>query len=46
MRQKLIDKVLLQIEKDVVHRDLTAIEELISTLSDNKLKGFLPEHGE
>ncbi len=44
MRQELINKVLLQIEEDVAHRDTTAIEELISTLSDNKLKGFLQEY--
>ena len=41
--QKLIDAVLKQIDKDVKTGDVTAIEELISTLPDHRLVGYLPE---
>ena len=41
--QKLIDAVLKQIRKDVKSGDVTAIEELISTLPHHRLVGYLPE---
>ena len=41
--QRLIDAVLDQIKKDVGQGDVTAIEELISTLPHHRLVGYLPE---
>ena len=41
---KLIDDVLRQIKKDVESGDMTAIEELISEVSQKNLKGFLSEY--
>lgn len=43
MRQELIDKVLEQIVRDVEAGDLTAIEELIAGIPDDKAQHFLPE---
>ena len=43
MTDKLIDAVLAQIKSDVKSGDLTAIEELVSTLPFDRLRGFLPE---
>ena len=40
---KLIDKVLEQIQEDVNNGDLTAIEELIKPLPEEQLQGFLSE---
>ena len=40
---KLIDKVLEQIQEDVNNGDLTAIEELIKPLAEEQLQGFLSE---
>ena len=41
--QELIDKVLDQMAEDFENKDLTAIEELISTLPTERLEGYLPE---
>lgn len=41
--QKLIDKVLYQIVKDVKIKDLTAIEELLRAVPERDLKAFLPD---
>ena len=38
-----IDKVLEQIKKDVGMGDMTAIEELLSEVSEKILQGFLSE---
>lgn len=43
MKQELIDKVLEQIVRDVEAGDLTAIEELIAGIPDDKAQHFLPE---
>ena len=43
MKQLLIDQVLAQIVKDVNQRDLTAIEELLYSVPEDNLKGFLSE---
>lgn len=43
-RQDLIEKVLEQIELDVGNNDFMAIEELLEFLSDEVLKGYLPDH--
>lgn len=43
MKQELIDKVLEQIVRDVEAGDLTAIEELIADIPDDKAQHFLPE---
>lgn len=43
MRQQLIDKVLEQIVKDIEAGDLTAIEELIADIPDQKAIHYLPE---
>lgn len=40
----LIDQVLKQIVRDVESKDLTAIEELLGAISEDKLIGFLPEN--
>ena len=40
---KLIDKVLEQIQEDVNNADFTAIEELIKPLPEEQLQGFLSE---
>ena len=45
MNEKLIEKVLEQIAKDVDAGDMTAIHELIADIPDDKAKQFLPEHG-
>ena len=42
-RQDLIDQVLEQIVKDVNIGDVTAIEELIAFIPDDRLIAFLPE---
>ena len=42
-KQYLINSVLDQIQKDVHDGDLTAIEELLSFVPEDKLRGFLPE---
>lgn len=47
MNEQLIEAVLKQIVIDVKAGDLTAIEELIKDLPEEKLRWFLPEsHGE
>lgn len=47
MNKQLIDAVLTQVTIDVKAGDLTAIEELIKDLPEEKLRWFLPEsHGE
>ena len=43
---KLIDKVLEQIKEDVIHGDVTAIEELLKQVPIEILKSYLPEEGE
>lgn len=43
MKQQLIDKVLEQIVKDIEAGDLTAIEELIADIPDQKAIHYLPE---
>lgn len=43
MKPELIGKVLKQITEDVMNGDMTAIEELIADISDDKAQGFLPE---
>ena len=43
---KLVDKVLNQIKKDVAAGDVTAIEELVAGIPEEKLKGFLSEADE
>ena len=42
-RQDLIDQVLYQIVRDVNSGDVTAIEELIKFVPDDRLIAFLPE---
>lgn len=42
-RQKLLDQVLDQIQKDILDGDLTAIEELIGRLPDDTLISYLSE---
>jgi|TARA_B110000285_G_scaffold63028_1_gene72438 hypothetical protein len=42
-QQKLIDAVLEQIKEDVELGDVTAIEELLTFVTWDKLKGYLPE---
>ena len=42
-REELIDLVLAQIMHDTEAGDLTAIVELLAPLSDEQLKGYLPE---
>lgn len=42
-RQDLIEKVLEQIELDVSNNDFMALEELLDNMSDEFLKGYLPE---
>ena len=41
--ETLIDKVLEQIQIDILNEDLTAIAELLSRLPEDVLKGYLPE---
>ena len=41
--QLLIDKVLVQIQKDIRDGDLTAIEELLRFTPVENLEGYLPE---
>jgi hypothetical protein len=43
MNKKLLDRVLEQIAKDVKWGDMTAIEELIADIPNNKAMHFLPE---
>lgn len=43
IKQKLVDKALEQIKKDVATGDLTAIDELLMFVPTKNLKGFLPE---
>ena len=42
-REELINLVLRQIRDDIEFGDLTAIAELLEPLSDEQLKGYLPE---
>lgn len=42
--QNLIDKALEQIREDVKNEDFTAIEELLTKLRAEDLKGFLSEN--
>ena len=42
-KQMLIDAVLDQIVSDVRNGDLTAIEELLNSVDEDTLRGFLPE---
>lgn len=46
MNKKLLDRVLEQIAKDVKWGDMTAIEELIADIPNNKAMHFLPEEDE
>ena len=41
--QKLIDQVINQIKLDSTHNDWTVIEDLLSFVPVELLKGFLPE---
>jgi hypothetical protein len=43
MNQKLIDKAIEQIKKDVESGDLTAIDELLKYVPTQKLEAFLSE---
>ena len=43
MRKDLLDLVLEQIAKDVESGDMTAIEELIADIQDDKAFHYLPE---
>ena len=43
--QKMIDQVIDQIKLDAANNDWTVIEELLSFVPPEKLKGFLPEIG-
>jgi phage gp29-like protein len=43
MKKALVDKVLAQIAKDIEAGDMTAIEELIADIPDDKAMHFLPE---
>lgn len=43
MQQELIDKVLAQIVQDVRDGDVTAIEEMLKSVSEETLNAFLPE---
>ena len=42
-REKLIVAVIKQMKEDLEWGDYTAIAELLSTVSDTNLKGYLPE---
>lgn len=42
MELTLMDKVLAQIVKDVESGDLTAVDELLTNVPEEKLVGFLP----
>ena len=42
--QALIDEVIKQIKCDVASGDMTAIEEMIRHLPEDRLHGYLPEH--
>ena len=42
-RDELLAKVYEQMERDIRDEDFTAIEELLRTVSDAALLGFLPE---
>lgn len=41
--QKLIDRVLDFIEKDVLAGDMSAVEELIKSIPEKRLMAYLPE---
>jgi len=41
--KNLIDRVLAQIQKDIKEEDMTAVEELIKSVPEENLKGYLPE---
>ena len=43
MKQELMDKVLKQITEDVMNGDMTAIEQLIADIPDDKAQAFLLE---
>jgi hypothetical protein len=42
-KENLINSVIDQIEKDIHDRDYTALEELLASVPEDLLKGFLPE---
>jgi hypothetical protein len=42
-QDKLIDKVLEQIQEDISYGDLTAIAELLTFVPIENLEGYLPE---
>lgn len=42
----LIDKVISQIKRDILDQETMALEILLSELSDDKLKSYLPESEE
>jgi phage gp29-like protein len=46
MKEKLLDRVLEQIAKDVEAGDMTAIAELIADIPDDKAMHFLPEENQ
>ena len=43
MNQRLIDLAIEQIQQDVANQDFTAIEGLLTRVSEQDLKGFLSE---
>lgn len=43
-KEKIIYKVIEQIQTDLIQKDLTAIFELLETVNNKHLLGFLPEH--
>jgi hypothetical protein len=43
MTQELMSKVLYQIEIDIKNWDISALEQLIRTISEKDLKEYLPE---
>lgn len=45
-REELLDRVFDQMMEDMRNGDLTAIEELLSNLSDDVLIAYLPEETE
>ena len=45
MNQALIDQVVDQIIKDLDMGDQTAIEELLMSVPENNLRGFLSDYG-
>ena len=45
MDSSLIDMVLLQIQVDIRNEDLTALVELLQSVPEQKLRGFISEAG-